>query len=94
MNNITFEKQCDLYDSVHIVTLFDDGTVMYRKGILLRRTENYFLLVNSTLDKYISTKFIIKSKHINNPYRAKYNSAIIICPIVLIEKSTQKQLKN
>lgn len=85
MNNI------HLYDSIHISTIFENGKVTYRKGILIWRSEYNYVLTNSSLDRYARTKRIV-GPHLN-PYLSKYTSAIISCPIVLIEKSTEKQVK-
>ena len=49
------------------------------------------MLTNSSLDRYAKIKRIV-GPHLNL-YRSKYTSAIISCPIVLIEKSTVKQVK-
>lgn len=85
MNNI------HLYDSIHIATIFDNGKVTYRKGILIWRSEHNYMLTNSSLDRYAKIKRIV-GPHLNL-YRSNYTSAIISCPIVLIEKSTEKQVK-
>lgn len=86
------DSNIHLYDSIHISTIFENGKVTYRKGILLWRTEYNYLLTNSSIDRYARIKRIVGPPI--NAYRIKYTSAIISCPIVLIEKSTEKQFKH
>lgn len=78
------------YDSVSIITEYEDGKTTYRKGMICGIYFNPILAIrtaNSTYNKRTSGAIIIKSSKINPTiyYNFKYTS-INICRLVLIEK--------